>query len=293
MAKDHETFMAQMRLTFEEYLQDQPAMAAGPLREAMAYSLLSGGKRLRPLLFLLTADLYGQDVKPLLPFAAAIEMIHTYSLIHDDLPAMDNDDFRRGRPTCHKQFGEGLAILAGDGLLTESFHLQASLRGQVDDDRLLWAIRTVAALAGTDGMVLGQSDDILGEGRVLTLPELQTIHRRKTGALITLSLQSGAILAGAGQADVELLAAYGYALGAAFQITDDILDVEGSFEELGKPIGSDVAQQKTTYVSLLGVEGARAQAEEAVQAAKEAAAALSVDAVILDFLAESVLTRKK
>ena len=259
--------------------------------KSMSYSLSAGGKRLRPCLFLLVADLYGGNLENLLPFAAGIEMIHTYSLIHDDLPAMDNDDLRRGKPTNHVVFGEAQAILAGDGLLTAAFDYMAKTRG--DSALLVQAMALASQAAGYKGMVGGQSLDIIAEGKSLTEEELKTVHKGKTGALISLSLASAAILCDAPREDIGILTDYGYDLGILFQIADDILDVESSAEITGKPQGSDEEQGKTTYISLLGKEGALKAGEELLKSASLRLNGLSVDAGSLKDLGQKFLYRDK
>ncbi len=281
-----------LKKEFSQSITESFANENNLLIEAMAYSLKAGGKRLRPLLFLLAAKAYQSGIQILFPFALGIEMIHTYSLIHDDLPAMDDDDYRRGLPTCHKKYGEAMAILAGDGLLTEAFVQMASLRHQVDNGRLIRAIEEMAVFAGINGMVKGQVLDICGEGKALTLEELREIHFYKTGALIKASLTTGAILGGAPDKDIEAFRCYGANLGLAFQITDDILDQQGSFAQLGKPVGSDLEQQKTTYISLLGLEKARSEAEIAVLQAKEAIGHIPRDMAVFNLLADYVLARE-
>jgi geranylgeranyl diphosphate synthase type II len=245
----------------------------GGLRTSMEYSLMAGGKRLRPVLCLLCARLFGLAEETALPFALALECIHTYSLIHDDLPAMDDDDLRRGRPSSHKQFGEATAILAGDALLTDAFVLMARTEG-APPERILAAIRTVGEAAGSSGMVGGQFLDIRYTGlKGVGLEEIAAMQALKTGALLRASCLSGAILAGAGEADLAAVRAYGQALGAAFQIADDILDATGSEEELGKPVGGDAAKKKATPLALLGLEKSRnltrAKAAEAERALRD------------------------
>jgi geranylgeranyl diphosphate synthase type II len=232
------------------------------LLAAMEYSLLAGGKRIRPVLCLVSARLFGLDRAPAMPFAGALECIHTYSLIHDDLPAMDNDDLRRGKPSNHKQFDEATAILAGDGLLTDAFALMASCAGErIPADRALRAVSLVARAAGSSGMVGGQFLDMLYTARQgVSLEELAATHAMKTGALLRAACECGAVLAGADEQGAAALAAYGRAIGAAFQITDDILDETGTEATLGKPVGSDAARNKNTYPSLLGLEKSRAAA---------------------------------
>ena len=226
------------------------------LREAMRYSLLAGGKRLRPVLCLSTAALSGLPAAAVLPFAGALELIHTYSLIHDDLPAMDDDDLRRGRPSCHKAFDEATAILAGDALLTDAFFYMASC--PLPPKPLLNAIRAVASAAGSTGMVGGQIMDMNCTGRTeVTIAELRLLHALKTGAMFRVACTSGGLLAGAPEPQINALQAFGEELGIMFQIVDDILDETADTSTLGKPAGSDAAQGKTTYPSLLGLEKSR------------------------------------
>ena len=262
--KDTMDFFTEKKRIFTEYLAKEWGNPQNKLEEAMSYSLLAGGKRLRPVLFLGVASLYRKDWPQLLPFALGLEMIHTYSLIHDDLPAMDNDDFRRGKATNHKVYGEAMAILAGDALLTSAFSAMTSIPGE-DSGRLLQAASLAAVHSGHQGMVYGQSLDIAAEGQELSLAELKKIHRHKTGDLMILSLESGAILGGATAAEVEAWVSYGENLGLAFQIVDDILDQVGTFAELGKPLHSDEACQKTTYITLLGLDGARERLKRRLQ----------------------------
>lgn len=234
------------------------------LRESMEYSLMAGGKRLRPVLLLAFNRLLQGDGQAALPFASALEMIHTYSLIHDDLPAMDDDDLRRGRPSNHKQFDEATAILAGDGLLTEAFGfmLDSALERGLPATVVLQAMRMMVRSAGCGGMVGGQVLDMNMTGRSgVELDELRAMHAMKTGALITAACACGAILAGADLDDLRRATAYGKEVGVAFQIVDDILDVTGDEASLGKPVGSDEAQGKVTYPSLVGLERSRSLAE--------------------------------
>ncbi|TVM18247.1 polyprenyl synthetase family protein [Oceanidesulfovibrio indonesiensis] len=245
------------------------------LRRSMEYSLLAGGKRLRPCLCLAWAELCGMKASRALPFASSIECIHTYSLVHDDLPAMDDDDMRRGKPSNHKQFGEATAILAGDGLLTEAFLFMT--RADAEPAHVLEAVAVMARAAGAEGMVGGQVLDMEYTGRVLaaegnpvTLDQLRTMHAMKTGALIRASCEAGAVLACGGEDRRRRAAAYGAHLGRAFQIVDDILDEVGDEKSLGKPVGSDRDKGKTTYVSLVGLERSRELAEEATQQALQA-----------------------
>ena len=286
-------FLEDKRKEIEDYLNTLLEEEGDLLQESMAYSLRTGGKRLRPSLFLMTAELYGLESAKVMPFAAGIEMIHTYSLIHDDLPAMDNDDYRRGRLTNHKVFGEAQAILAGDGLLTEAFAMMCRVDKSIPASRVLSAIALTAENAGINGMVRGQTKDIQAEGKSLTLDELRSVHYDKTGALIRLSVIAAGILAGAGEDDLKALMNYGDCLGLAFQIIDDILDHESTFEELGKPIGSDEENNKTTYITLLGIEGAKKAAEDAAGEADCWAEKLSVDGTVLKELCDELLNRRK
>lgn len=238
------------------------------LHQAMRYSVFAGGKRLRPVLFLATLEALDHTEEGFLPFACALELIHTYSLIHDDLPAMDNDDYRRGMPTCHKKFGEAQAILAGDALLTYAFNLMLMPKEKgAFPDRLLNAIDEVAYGAGIKGMIVGQVVDMESENKEIGLEELKYIHRNKTGALFSASVRSAAILSGGDKAILEKLTGYAENLGLAFQIKDDILDVIGDEKKLGKAVGSDEKKQKATYPSLLGIEESQRLAKDAIDKA--------------------------
>lgn len=258
--------------------------------EAMRYSLFAGGKRLRPILLMAAADAVGGRGSHYLHVACGLEMIHTYSLIHDDLPAMDNDDFRRGKPTNHRVFGEGMAILAGDGLLTAAFEVMLSQPG-VEPGVLLKVVREIAQAAGPAGMVGGQAVDLAAEGKVLDAAALKFMHQAKTGALFRAALRAGALLAGGSNRQIEALTVYAEQFGLAFQITDDILDVTGSEEKIGKPVGSDIRNAKATYVSLYSLEGARQMAREAVEQAKAALDGFGAEADILRDLVSYLLTR--
>jgi len=240
-----------------------PAETTQPssIHEAMRYSVFAGGKRIRPILCLETARIFADDVTPALHPACAIEFIHTYSLIHDDLPALDNDDLRRGKPTCHKKFGEATAILAGDALLTLAFETISV--APVEPTRGIAMVTEVATAAGTvKGMVGGQVADLEAEGKRIAPAMLEFIHRSKTAALIRASVAAGALCAGAGVEDVARLRSFGESIGWAFQVTDDILDVEESSAALGKTAGKDVAQQKATYPAVYGLERAHEIAKD-------------------------------
>lgn len=226
------------------------------LREAMAYSTMAGGKRVRPMLVRATCEALGGDADKALPAACALELIHTYSLIHDDLPAMDDDDLRRGRPTCHKAFDEAIAILAGDALLTLAFEVMAENTALSADTRIQQTL-TLTKAAGCNGMIEGQAQDMQSTGKTLSLEQLQELHNCKTGALIQAACKLGALAANGSTQQIQLLENYADAVGLAFQVQDDILDVTASTEVLGKTQGADIAQGKNTYVSLLGLEGAR------------------------------------
>lgn len=239
----------------------------GGLLEAMEYSLLAGGKRLRPALLLMACDMAGGDVQTALPFACALEMIHTYSLIHDDLPAMDNDDLRRGRPTSHKRFGEDVAILAGDGLLSAAMELMLRAACAMGDLRGARAAHAIARRAGVTGMVAGQFVDVTEEGTAPTEEKVGYIHAHKTADLLTAPVEAGLMLAGAPDGQVRAGTAYGYHLGMAFQMVDDLLDVVGDAASLGKNTGMDAALGKLTWVALRGVQAARKDAEEHVRMA--------------------------
>ena len=259
--------------------------------EAMRYSLLAGGKRIRPLLVLEFCRVTGGDEQAALPLAAALEMIHTYSLIHDDLPCMDNDDLRRGRPSCHKAFSEATAMLAGDVLLTEAFETVAN--APADASVCVQAARALGAGAGSRGMVYGQELDLKYEALAATEDQLRLIHRNKTGALINAAIQMGAAAAKADEAQCRALEQYAYGLGLVFQIVDDVLDVTSTPEQLGKPIGSDSENGKTTFATLYGVEGAMALAqrvnEKTCSALRET---FGEKSAFLEQLAQQLLTRK-
>lgn len=274
----------QTEAALDAYIQDWCESAA-PLTDAIRYSLFAGGKRLRPALALGAAKVVAGKADAALPAACALEMIHTYSLIHDDLPAMDNDDLRRGRPTCHKVYGEATAILAGDALLTMAFDMLATAGN-------LEVIREVAHAAGVGGMAGGQYDDLKAEGRQLSLEELQHIHARKTGALIRVSLRVGAMLADADATAIEALTKYGNAIGLAFQIADDILDVVGTEEAVGKRVNKDQDRNKSTYPALLGLGEARHRADAAVQEALDALSHFQDEAAVFRGLARYIVDRE-
>jgi geranylgeranyl diphosphate synthase, type II len=246
-----------------------PAESQEPttIHRAMRYSVFAGGKRLRPTLVLASGETLAGSRAALLHLGACIEMMHTYSLIHDDLPALDNDDLRRGRPTCHKVFGEAMAILTGDALLTRACQLLAEIPDTTDESRLA-IVRELTAATGTiDGMIGGQVVDLESEGKPISAAGLEYIHRSKTGALLTACVRCGSIVAGASEAQLAALTEYGRRIGLAFQIVDDILDVTASSQELGKTAGKDAKVQKATYPALYGLDAARGKARELVASA--------------------------
>lgn len=262
------------------------------LAASMEYSLLAGGKRLRPILLMAAAEAVGGRGEDYLTSACAIEMIHTYSLVHDDLPAMDDDDYRRGKPTNHKVYGAGMATLAGDALLTMAFEVLLRQSG-ISDAVKLSVLREVSEAAGAKGMVGGQAMDLGAAGQPVNIITLRRMHMGKTGALFRAAVRTGAILAGGDAAELVSLTRYAESFGLAFQITDDILDVTGTTEDIGKPAGSDERNHKTTYVTLATLAGAEKMARDAVEAAVEALAPLGDKAAFLRDLAEFLLSRKQ
>lgn len=260
-----------------------------PIHRAVRYSLFAGGKRLRPVLCMAVAETLNGKAEDLLPVAAAIEMIHTYSLIHDDLPAMDNDDFRRGKPTNHKVFGEAIAILAGDALLTSSF--ETLLRGNYPPAIACRLIEMLTAAAGSCGMIGGQVLDMVHENGGLSLAELQQLHSMKTGAMIRFSVVAPAVALESGQEIESALARYGRAIGLAFQIVDDILDVESTTEVLGKTAGKDQKSGKVTYPSLIGIDASRKMAGQLIDEACDAVASFDRHSYLKQ-LARHVLERE-
>lgn len=251
-----------------------PPAASYPQKvfEAMRYSLFAGGKRVRPILAIASAEALGAESAGLLPIASSLELIHTYSLIHDDLPAMDNDDFRRGKPTCHKVYGEAIAILAGDGLLNLAFEIltDQKFRKGVSPSRMLAIIREIAVASGVFGMIGGQVVDMESEGKDVDLPTLEYIHTHKTGALIRASVRVGALYARAGEKKLRALTRYGEFAGLAFQIADDILDITGTQEEIGKDVGSDLRKDKKTFPGFYGLDESRRRAKEVSDRAVDA-----------------------
>lgn len=265
------------------------------IHEAMRYSMFAGGKRVRPVLMLAACDAVDGDISKAMPAACAMEMIHTYSLIHDDLPAMDNDDFRRGKPTNHKVFGEATAILAGDALLTEAFILMSNpeFAKGLAPDVLLQVIHEIAVCAGSRGMIGGQVVDMESEGKKdIDFATVQYIHTHKTGALIKASLKCGALIGGADGKRLEAITRYGEAVGLAFQIADDILDIEGTTEQIGKDAGSDQARGKATYPAVVGLAESKIRASELVATAVESLAGFGEKADPLREIATYIVKRK-
>ncbi|WP_017150890.1 polyprenyl synthetase family protein [Bacillus bingmayongensis] len=270
--KESKTFVEEQLVRYANQLQ-----CSNVLREAMTYSLEAGGKRLRPLLLFATLQAFEKERELGIGAACALEMIHTYSLIHDDLPCMDDDDLRRGKPTNHKVFGEAMAVLAGDGLLTYAFQVVTAYDHQdVSTETKLRLALELAKAAGPEGMVAGQVADMEAEGKQLGASELEYIHKHKTGRLLEYAVLAGAILAGATLEQEKKLLAFAKYIGLAFQIRDDILDVEGTEEEIGKPIGSDASNEKSTYTTLFTTDEAKCILEETIVKAKDAIASLQL-----------------
>ena len=261
------------------------------LHKAMRYSLFAGGKRLRPILCLAAAEACGGKIKNALPLACALECIHTYSLVHDDLPSMDNDDFRRGRPTCHKVFGDGIAVLAGDALLTIAFEIVSSAKPTSRYDMSI-LLRELAVAAGSQKLIAGQVADLEGEGQKIDMAGLRYIHENKTAAILTTSVRLGAMSANATAKELAAMTKFGRALGLAFQVIDDILDVTQTSEKLGKSAGKDVAAQKATYPAIIGLEKSRAEAKCLTKQAHSALSTFGAKGDTLHALANYLLERE-
>lgn len=292
---DLQRFLASRTKTINRALDSfLPSETAKPatIHKAMRYSLFAGGKRMRPALCLAAAQACGGREADALPLACAVECIHTYSLIHDDLPAMDDDDFRRGKPTCHKVFGEGIAILAGDALLTQAFEIAAKSKGwpRYSHQKI---ILELAHAAGSLQLIAGQVADLEGEGKKLSAKELQYIHERKTSALLCCSVRLGGMSANCTAAQLKALTEFGYNVGLAFQIIDDILDVTQTSEQLGKTAGKDTASQKATYPAIVGIKKSRKIAERLTQRAFDALKSFKGQAVALEALGEFLLQRDR
>jgi len=294
---DIKTYLSQRRQLVDAALSTllpRPDNELAPHLDSLRYSLTAGGKRVRPILCLATAEALGwQFDQRLMPIVCALECIHTYSLIHDDLPAMDDDELRRGKPTNHMIYGEAGAILAGDGLLTFAFELlsQPETSDLLPERQQLTIIQLIARAIGSLGMVGGQALDMAAEDKAISLAALQMIHRCKTGALITASVQTGAIIGQASDAQFQALTSYGNCIGLAFQIVDDLLNVEGTAEQLGKAAGSDAKHSKATYPAFFGVAETRAMAQSTIQAAIDALADFGQAAEPLRELARYIYTR--
>ena len=240
------------------------------IAEGMRYAVLNGGKRIRPVLILMTLDILGKDETLGLPSGAALEMIHSYSLVHDDLPALDNDDYRRGKLTTHKKFGEAEGILIGDSLLTHAFNvLTEKNEGVISDKKIVEIVKLTSSYAGINGMIGGQTVDVESEGKKVDMETLKYIHKNKTGKLLKLPIEIGCVIGDASKEIREKLEEYADLIGLAFQIKDDILDVEGDFEKLGKPVGSDAELEKSTYPSLIGMEESKKLLDETLEKAKK------------------------
>jgi geranylgeranyl diphosphate synthase type II len=297
-APDAEAALEERRRAIEDALHRAlPPASAWPetIHRAVRYSLFAGGKRIRPLLALAAAEAAGGGRDEVLPFACAVEMVHTYSLIHDDLPVMDDDDLRRGKPTCHKVFGEAMAILAGDALLTRAFHLLVDVPSGLDVDGLRRRLQAAAILGeacGTAGLIGGQVLDLESEGRAVDGATLERLHRAKTGALLAACVRGGAVLGRASASTLACLERYASAIGLAFQVVDDILDATEGEERLGKTAGKDSAAGKATYVSVHGLPGARRIAADLLAEARAALAPIGAHGQALDALARLIVERR-
>lgn len=287
-----ESLLRQYKSQIEQQLPAyiESLQAPQTIKEAMLYSLQAGGKRIRPLLLLSTLHAFQKPVHIGMSTACALEMIHTYSLIHDDLPSMDNDDLRRGKPTNHKVFGEANAILAGDALLTYAFQVVADDEA-ISSDVKVRLISELAKAAGPEGMVGGQVADLEGEGKTISLQQLEYIHRHKTGKLLQYSVRAGAILGEATERQLTLLTAFADHLGLAFQIRDDILDIEGDEQKIGKKVGSDIENDKSTYPSLLTLDGAKKKLHEHMKEARTLLHEAEIDAPLLHYICDVIETR--
>lgn len=260
------------------------------IHKALRYSVFAGGKRLRPYLTMLAFQLYNENVELIAPVAAAIEMIHTFSLIHDDLPDIDDDEYRRGKKSCHAVFGDGVALLSGDALLISAFELVST--AEIDASLRVQFVRELAAAVGSKGLIAGQMVDIESEGKKIDKKTLGFIHENKTARLINISLRFGAMAGGAPANELAMIEEYGNHIGLVFQIVDDLLDIEGTQEELGKSIGKDESVEKATFPSVYGISESRAKAIELTEKARQVIAPLGAKALKLDILAEHLLARK-
>lgn len=290
---DIKNYINQKRSLIDSYLKKYFSSKIKPeiLHSAMTYSLFAGGKRIRPVLSLMSYEALGEEPLRILPQACSLELIHTYSLIHDDLPAMDNDDLRRGMPTNHRVYGEAIAILAGDGLLTEAFNMLTINEGGLSERALLRAINDIARKAGLYGMVAGQAQDIISENSEPDSETLEFIHSHKTSALITASVRLGPILAESDDNILSLFTEYGQRIGMVFQIVDDILDITGEPSEIGKTAGSDQRKRKLTYPSIYGIERSRQKAKELAEEAVDIISGLGMNGEPLKEIALYLLKR--
>nr|WP_211182870.1 MULTISPECIES: farnesyl diphosphate synthase [Shouchella] len=288
-----QTFLEEARQLVDKKLPEyvRELEAEHRLKEAMLYSLEAGGKRVRPVLLLAVLEAYNQPILHGLDTACAIEMVHTYSLVHDDLPAMDDDDLRRGQPTNHKVFGEATAILAGDALLTQSFALIANADAPLSAKTKVSIIAALSKAAGASGMVGGQLADMFAEGKQLTVEQLANVHKRKTGELLAFSIEAGALIAGVSNEERSKLNEFGQEIGLLFQIKDDILDVEGDSIAIGKPVGSDAVNNKSTYPGLLGLDGAKTMLHTHYDRALQVLDELHLRGTLLEDLAKYIVTR--
>ncbi len=288
-----QTYLTEKKSLIEEKLkaiipsyEDIPVIS-----EAVQYSLLAGGKRLRPILALMACELFDGDIEAALPFACSLEMIHTYSLIHDDLPSMDNDDYRRGRLTNHKVYGEAYAVLAGDALLNYAFETMLEVISSNPKAEFIRAAKTVSRASGVSGMIGGQCIDLYYENKKIDCNILENMHKKKTGAMITAALEVGAIIANAEESDINRIIDFGNCIGLAFQIADDILDVTGSTEKLGKKVGSDLNNNKSTFVTCFGLEESKKMAKELIIKAKTLIGEYGNKGMLLKELAEYIIDR--
>ena len=296
---DLKSYLAKRRQLVDQalqcFLEDTRFPEETRLVAAMKYSINAGGKRLRPIICLASAHAAGGEEEDALPVACALEMIHTYSLIHDDLPAMDDDDFRRGKPTCHKAFGEATAILAGDALLTRAFQILAEHALRQEHPQAVWiqAMAMIAKAAGHEGMIEGQMRDMAAEGQALSAGQLEELHGLKTGALITAAIKTGAVIGGADEIALFRLEAYGRRIGLAFQVADDILNETGDPQVMGKAVGTDQMRHKSTYPALMGLDGARRMAAELVTEALRSIEIFDSKADPLRAIARYVIARQR
>ncbi len=282
----------EINTALQQFIHEKGSSEA--LVEAMKYAIFPGGKRIRPILAIASCESFGGTLEDILPAACAIEFIHAYSLIHDDLPAMDDDDLRRGKPSTHKIFGEATAILAGNALLTLAFEIMSSYpKGRQYNEKKLKIIKLISSACGMKGLIDGQAIDIHSEGKKISAPELEKMHLKKTGALIQASLLAGAIMAGASEEETNMVSIFGKKIGLAFQISDDLLDAEGKKEIVGKETKKDCKKNKATYPSLFGIEASHIAAEKLIEESKNAIQSLGKKSEILSSLSDMIIQRIK